>query len=85
MNEQIFEYIRQEVARQVAEATKVKRATMSAEEAAVYIGVSIDSLMLDVHAKKVPFVMVRRRYLFTQSGLDEWMSEQARINSGRAS
>jgi len=85
MNEQITELIRQEVARQVAEAAKVKRATLNADEAASYLGVSLDSLMLDVHAGKIPHVMIRRRYLFYPPALEKWMEEQGRINSGRAS
>ena len=52
------------------------RTTMTAEETAKYLGVSIDTIYRMVRQKQIPHIRVRKRILFRADSLNAWMSEQ---------
>jgi len=52
------------------------RTTMTAEETANYLGVSIDTIYRMVRQKQIPHIRVRKRILFRVNSLDAWMSRQ---------
>jgi excisionase family DNA binding protein len=52
------------------------RKTITAQEAADYIGVCIDTIYTMVRQKEIPHVRVRRRILFNRDTIDSWMRQQ---------
>jgi len=52
------------------------RTTMTAEETANYLGVSIDTIYRMVRQKQIPHIRVRKRILFRADSLNAWMSKQ---------
>ena len=52
------------------------RTTMTAEETANYLGVSIDTIYRMVRQKQIPHIRVRKRILFRADSLNAWMSNQ---------
>lgn len=74
----IQQLIRLEVERAVS--TKYEKG-VKAEVAAEYLGVSVDTLMAEVKAHRVPHVRLRGRYVFHIPTLDRWMQEQGLKNA----
>ncbi|CAM4019230.1 helix-turn-helix domain-containing protein [Mesobacillus zeae] len=58
----------------------MQRKTITAQEAADYIGVHIDTIYTMVRQKQIPHVRVRRRILFNRETIDSWMAEQESRN-----
>lgn len=56
----------------------IQRATFTAKEAAEYLGISYWLLLEMVKRGEISPIRAGRRYLFRQSGLDEWMTQQER-------
>jgi len=54
----------------------LQRKTITAQEAADYIGVHIDTIYTMVRQKEIPHIRVRRRILFKTDTLDAWMNDQ---------
>lgn len=54
----------------------MQRKTITAQEAADYIGVHIDTIYTMVRQKEIPHIRVRRRILFKTDTLDAWMNDQ---------
>ncbi|MBN6889938.1 excisionase family DNA binding protein [Cytobacillus horneckiae] len=54
----------------------MKRKTLTAQEIAEYIGVSIDTIYTMVREKQIPHVRVRRRIFFSIETIDSWMRDQ---------
>jgi excisionase family DNA binding protein len=54
----------------------MSRATMTAKEAAGYLGCSYDMFLKLVRAKKIPFFRAGSRVLCRKESLDLWMAEQ---------
>lgn len=54
----------------------MQRQTITAKEAADYIGVSKDTIYDLSRKKKIPCVRVGKRILFRREALDKWMDEQ---------
>lgn len=54
----------------------MQRKTITAQEAADYIGVHIDTIYTMVRQKEIPHIRVRRRILFKTDTLDAWMNQQ---------
>ena len=80
----------QEVVKQRYE-DRIKRATLSAEEAAEYIGISKTLLYSMAKAKSIPWFPIgapgsqKPQMRFRLSSLDRWMDEQERLNYDVAS
>lgn len=55
---------------------ELQRKTITAQEAADYIGVHIDTIYTMVRQKEIPHIRVRRRILFKTDTLDAWMNDQ---------
>ena len=53
---------------------QVQRVTLNAREAAQYIGVSYDMLLITAKRKVIPNFQVGRQYFFRQDTLDKWMN-----------
>lgn len=62
----------------------MERKTITAQEAADYIGVHIDTVYTMVRQKEIPHVRVRRRILFNRDTIDAWMREQESNNCKEA-
>lgn len=58
----------------------MQRTTITAQEAADYIGVHIDTIYTMVRQKEIPHIRVRRRILFKVESIDAWLHQQE-INS----
>lgn len=56
------------------------RETITAREAAEYLGISYWKLLQLVKAGKIPHIRLPGRVLFRRKTLDEWMEEQERIS-----
>lgn len=54
----------------------IKRSTLSVDEIAVYIGVSIDMIYKMTREKAIPHFRVGRRILFRKDAIDKWINEQ---------
>lgn len=54
---------------------------LNTEQAAVYIGVSVDWLLDNLESKQIPYYKPARRYYFIKEQLDEWMETQAKGGS----
>ncbi|KUP23173.1 hypothetical protein AWJ19_22825 [Paenibacillus sp. DMB5] len=67
-------------------ADRIKRATLSAEEAAEYIGISKTLLYAMAKARSIPWFPVgapgsrKPQMRFRLASLDRWMDEQERLN-----
>lgn len=63
----------------------IKRATLSTQEAAEYLGISYWLMLEMVKRGEISPIRAGGRYLFRQSGLDAWMDRQeAPTNLSRA-
>jgi len=62
------------------ECRKIQRATMKAEQAAEYVGVSYWLLLKLCKSKKIPFIRAGNRYLFRQDSLDRWMDNAETVS-----
>lgn len=56
--------------------TNIKPVTMTAKEAALYIGISYWLLLEMTKQNKVPFISCGSRKLFRKEALDNWMTER---------
>ena len=81
MGEELQATIREEVKKAVTEALALKPATVGADEAAAYVGICIDTLYEECRKKRFPHTRLRGRLVFRLTAIDEWLSEQERINS----
>lgn len=62
----------------------MQRKTITAQEAAEYIGVHVDTIYTMVRQKEIPHIRVRRRILFNVNTLDAWMNQQEERNCQKA-
>ena len=56
----------------------MERETITAREAAKYLGISYWKLLQLAKAGKIPHIRFPGRILFRRKGLDEWLAEQER-------
>lgn len=54
----------------------IKRSTLTVEEIAEYIGVSIDMIYKMTREKAIPHFRVGRRILFKKDSVDKWIEFQ---------
>ncbi|HHY26423.1 MAG TPA: helix-turn-helix domain-containing protein [Desulfitobacterium dehalogenans] len=54
----------------------IQKATLSSKEAAEYLGISYWLLLEMVKREEINPIRAGGRYLFRQSGLDDWMTRQ---------
>jgi excisionase family DNA binding protein len=54
----------------------LERHTLTAQEAAQYIGVHLDTIYNMVREKQIPHVRVRRRIIFSKETINAWMRDQ---------
>lgn len=54
----------------------MKRHTLTAEEVASYLGVSLDTVNTMVKLKKLPHLEVGNDILFTKESIDLWIEDQ---------
>lgn len=59
---------------------KVERITLSTEEAAIYLGISEQTLRSMCQQNQFPHSRARGKYLFRKKSLDEWMDQQEAEN-----
>jgi excisionase family DNA binding protein len=62
----------------------IQRQTMTAQETALYLGVSKDLIYSMVKVGELPAVKVGRRILFRKEALDRWMQVQEMIGQTEA-
>lgn len=55
---------------------KVGRTTLTAQEVANYLGLSVDMVYTMVREKEIPFCRIGRRILFKQESVDRWFAEK---------
>ncbi|WP_233212162.1 helix-turn-helix domain-containing protein [Sporosarcina sp. P16b] len=53
----------------------IKRSTLTAQETATYLGVSLDMIYKLAREKSIPNIRLGQRLLFKKDSLDRWMSE----------
>ncbi|PIC71531.1 excisionase [Sporosarcina sp. P16b] len=53
----------------------MKRSTLTAQETATYLGVSLDMIYKLAREKSIPNIRLGQRLLFKKDSLDRWMSE----------
>ena len=54
----------------------IRPATLSAKEAATYLGISYGLILELAKRKEIPHIRAGARVLFRQSTLDEWMEKR---------
>ncbi len=54
--------------------------TITVTEAAVYLGVSTDTLYDMARRKEIPHIRIRRRIFFRWDTLDRWLREQEKMS-----
>jgi len=54
----------------------IKRSTLTCEETATYIGVSIDMIYKMVRESVLPHFRIGRRILFRRHAIDEWIENK---------
>lgn len=62
----------------------IKPVTMSAREAAKYIGISYWLLLDMVKKDQVPFIKCGNRKLFRKVALDKWMEQQEKLSGSNS-
>lgn len=77
--EELQQLIRQEAERAVAAVRT--QGGVNAETAAMYLGISVDTLMTEARAFRIPHVRIRGRYIFHIPTLDQWIREQGMRNA----
>lgn len=60
----------------------MERKTITAQEAANYLGVHVDTVYTMVRQRQIPNIRVRRRILFSVETLDYWMKEKEGSSCG---
>jgi excisionase family DNA binding protein len=58
------------------EQASVERVTMSAKEAAAYLGISYWLILEMAKRHEIPYIACGSRKLFRKEALDKWMEEQ---------
>lgn len=53
----------------------MQRKTMTAEEAAQYIGIHKETIYVMARKREIPHIRIRRRIFFSQETLDAWMRD----------
>jgi len=48
---------------------------MSAQQAADYIGIHVETIYIMARKKEIPHIRIRRRVFFSQETLDRWMQD----------
>lgn len=51
------------------------RKTMTAQEAADYIGIHKETIYVMARKREIPHIRIRRRIFFSQETLDAWMRD----------
>lgn len=54
----------------------VGRCTLTAQEVANYLGLSVDTVYMMVREKEIPFCRIGRRILFKRDSVDRWFAEK---------
>ncbi|GAB3797503.1 helix-turn-helix domain-containing protein [Virgibacillus kimchii] len=54
----------------------IKRSTLTVEETAEYIGVSVDMIYKMTREKAIPHFRAGRRILFKKYAIDQWIEKQ---------
>ena len=78
--DELQQLIRQEAERAVGAALAKYEKGVNADVAAEHIGVSVDTLMAEAKAFRVPHVRLRSRYIFHIPTLDRWMQEEGLLS-----
>lgn len=60
---------------------EIKPITMTAQEAAKYLGISYWLILEMTKQNKIPFIACGSRKLFRKAALDKWMEEQEKKTS----
>lgn len=53
----------------------IKRSTLTAQETATYLGVSLDMVYKLAREKAIPNIRLGQRILFKKDSIDRWLSE----------
>lgn len=51
----------------------MERKTLTAQEAADYIGIHKETIYIMARKKEIPHIRIRRRVFFSKDSLDRWM------------
>lgn len=62
----------------------VEKITMSAKEAAAYLGISYWLILEMTKRHKIPYIACGNRKLFRKEALDKWMEEQEKKTLGKS-
>ncbi|ADU31005.1 helix-turn-helix domain-containing protein [Evansella cellulosilytica] len=54
----------------------IQRTTLTAQEVAEYLGLSIQFVYVLVQEKKLPCIRIGRRVLFKRDSIQRWLNEQ---------
>ncbi|WP_058302877.1 helix-turn-helix domain-containing protein [Gorillibacterium timonense] len=81
MDNELRKAVREEFKAAIAEMASIKRATVSAEEAAEYVGVSVDTLYELCRKKQFPHAQLLGRFVFRLASIDAWLTEQEKQNT----
>lgn len=69
----------------IAEPKEIKAATMTQENAAKFLGVSVGTLRKWQKEGVVPVVKIGGRYLYSETTLTKWLEEKAAPGAGQVS
>ncbi|MFE8697937.1 helix-turn-helix domain-containing protein [Cytobacillus sp. FJAT-53684] len=53
----------------------MQRKTITAQEAADYIGIHVETIYVMARKKEIPHIRIRRRIFFSVESLDTWMRD----------
>jgi len=79
--DEIRQFICEIVQEEIEKAKTIKRVTISAQEAADYLGICYDNLISLAREGKIPHIRVGKQYLFRIPSINAWLDEQERLNS----
>nr|WP_240452175.1 helix-turn-helix domain-containing protein [Virgibacillus sp. YIM 98842] len=58
----------------------IRRSTLTTNEVAEYLGVSIDTIFKLVREKRIVHFRIGRRILFKKEAIDKWVDEQMKVS-----
>lgn len=65
----------------VLQLEPIKRSTLTTEEVARYLGVSVDMVYIMCREKRIPHFRIGRRILFRKNVINDWITEQMEMGN----
>lgn len=75
LNEGLIKAIEEKYTKKYPDLSKVERTTLTVQEIAKYIGLSVDMIYKLCRQKQIPHIKIGSRTLFKLNSIDKWLED----------